>query len=270
MFVRSAASTDSTLHLPRILCLHGGGTNAHIFRLQCRVLERTLQSSFRFVYAQAPFPAEPGSDVTSVYMKDGPFTGWLQSDPTDAHRSDDEVIDEIDAALSLAMCADDLRGATGDWVALLGFSQGAKIAASILYAQQVCQERAGKNAIWPRFSFAILFAGRGPLVWLQSGIVMPHGLIDAKQLSTSNYRPAVKKGSDEHVLKLPTIHVHGLNDPGIELHRGLLDRYCDSRSTFLLEWDGDHRMPIQTKDVAAVVEAIYLMAWKTGVLNLHT
>ncbi|KAH1600297.1 hypothetical protein KXW91_008005 [Aspergillus fumigatus] len=57
----------ATLHLPRLLCLHGGGTNARIFRMQCRVLEKHLGRTFRLVYAQGPFTVvQPGPDVTDM------------------------------------------------------------------------------------------------------------------------------------------------------------------------------------------------------------
>lgn len=49
-----------TLHLPRILCLHGGGTNAKIFHAQCRVLRAELKGIFRLCFAEAPFPSKPG------------------------------------------------------------------------------------------------------------------------------------------------------------------------------------------------------------------
>ncbi|KAH1498189.1 hypothetical protein KXV92_004427 [Aspergillus fumigatus] len=69
----------ATLHLPRLLCLHGGGTNARIFRMQCRVLEKHLGRTFRLVYAQGPFTVvQPGPDVTSVYKDYGPFRSWLR------------------------------------------------------------------------------------------------------------------------------------------------------------------------------------------------
>ncbi|KAH1374281.1 hypothetical protein KXW98_003104 [Aspergillus fumigatus] len=69
----------ATLHLPRLLCLHGGGTNARIFRMQCRVLEKHLGRTFRLVYAQGQFTVvQPGPDVTSVYKDYGPFRSWLR------------------------------------------------------------------------------------------------------------------------------------------------------------------------------------------------
>ncbi|CAG8888046.1 unnamed protein product [Penicillium egyptiacum] len=51
------------LHLPRILCLHGGGSNAHIFKTQCRVVSRMLEPYLRFAYAEAPLDSMPGPDV---------------------------------------------------------------------------------------------------------------------------------------------------------------------------------------------------------------
>jgi hypothetical protein len=57
------------LGLPRILCLHGGGTNARIFRAQCCALINQLRHEFRLVFAQAPFNSEAGPDVLSVYSE---------------------------------------------------------------------------------------------------------------------------------------------------------------------------------------------------------
>lgn len=258
-----------TLNLPRILCLHGGGTNGRIFRMQCRVIERALQPWFRLVYAEASLPAQPGSDVTSVYKDYGPFRTWLHTSPGDQGRSACEVIDEIDAELATAMYLDDLKGATGDWVALLGFSQGAKIAASLLYTQQLSQKLTGMDAaIWPKFKFAVLLAGRGPLVWLGRDTSPPDGLANAAELSTSVFGSERCSDLSSHILQIPTVHVHGSRDPGLELHRDLHRRNCTLDSTTVLEFDQDHRVPIKTRDVNALVDAICMMAVKTGVLDI--
>ena len=246
----------STTHLPRILCLHGGGTNATIFRMQCRVLEKRLGRSFRLVYAQAPFISlGPGPDVTAVYKDFGPFRVWLRDHRMPGVWTSRDVTSKIDASLALAMAADDAKGATGEWVGLLGFSQGAKIAASILYRQQ----RGGM----PTFRFAILIAGRGPLVWLMPDLPQPHGLVDAATPFTYDPPAWLTLGSYEHMLRLPTVHVHGLKDPGLDKHRELLREYCDPRSATLVEWDGDHRMPIKLRDVETVVQQIYKAALET-------
>ncbi|KAJ5609200.1 hypothetical protein N7528_009767 [Penicillium herquei] len=248
----------ATIHLPRILCLHGGGTNAEIFQMQCRVLEKRLGRSFRLVYAQAPYTStQPGPDVTSVYRSYGPFRVWFCDHNMSKVLTSRDVATAIDTSIALAMASDDANGATGDWVGLLGFSQGAKAAASILYRQQKCGIT--------NFRFAILFAGRGPLVWLMPDLAQPHGLVDASTPFTHSSSPWLTMASDEHILRLPTVHVHGVNDPGLEHHRDLLRDYCDPLQATLLEWAGDHRMPIKSRDVDAVVKQIQRVARETGV-----
>jgi hypothetical protein len=70
---------------------------------------------------------------------------------------------------------------------------------------------------------------------------------------------------DAEKVSLPTVHVHGLADPGLELHRRLLNDYCVPGTTRLVEWDGDHRLPIKAKDVQPVISAILNVAERTGV-----
>ena len=62
-------------------------------------------------------------------------------------------------------------------------------------------------------------------------------------------------GSD-HLLHLPTLHVHGLKDPGIANHRRLLADFCLPGTTHLVEWDGGHRIAIRAADVAVIAKEI--------------
>lgn len=265
----TVSAEDSTLHLPRILCLHGGGTNARIFRMQCHVLQRYLSRSFRLVYPEARLSAQPGPDVISVYNDYGPFKAWQQLTPTDG--SDCRApgtVDLFEQALFDAMYADDRRGATGEFVALLGFSQGAKMAASILHMQQLRHQRPSWTPYgrWPEFRFAVLMAGRGPLVYLASDMPIPRGLVDATKPAPTTMED-VAIPIDENILRIPTIHVHGLQDPGLELHRDMLRCYCSPSSVTLIEWEGDHRLPIRSKHVGPIVEQIHSLAWQTGALR---
>ena len=253
---------DGTLHLPRILCLHGGGTNARIFKIQCRVLERALQSRFRLCFAEAPFPSQAGPDVTSVYKDFGPFRAWLRWSPEDPLRDSKSALERIEESLRSAMIEDDRWGATGEWVALLGFSQGAKMCASMFFAQQIRLESHMKQGIWPNFRFAVLMAGRAPLVSLDSETARTPGLVDASCLSSLDYPGEERMALSKPLLHLPTIHVHGLQDPGLHLHRKLL-QYCDQSTTKLIEWDGNHRIPIKSKDVKLIVDEVLLMARET-------
>lgn len=257
----------STLELPRLLCLHGGGTNARIFRMQCRVLERELQPFFRLVYAEAPFPAIPGPDVTSVFQECGPFKSWLPMDPDKPRWASKEVVEEVSLAIESARREDDMKGATGEWIAVLGFSQGAKIAASMLYHQQICRTNSQqRSSHFQELRFGVLLAGRGPIVWMDPESAAPDGFADASQLSTVDTTTVASMHGQQALLAIPTIHIHGLDDPGLELHRKLLRIYCDSDTALLLEWDGHHRVPIKTLDVDTVVKTILSMARKTNAM----
>lgn len=239
------------LQLPRILCLHGGGSNARIFKAQCRVLERVLQTRFRLCYAEGPFSSHPGPDVTLVYKDFGDFRTWIRWQSDNTPKADNRsVVAPIVASLSAAMAHDTAQGATGEWVGLMGFSQGAKICASILLAQQTSTLRFYDNGEVD-FRFGVLLAGRGPLLSMKmKNRALP------QDLETYPIQP---------LIQIPTLHVHGLRDPGLEYHQDLLKECFDPSYTRLVEWDGEHRVPIKTKDVATVTGAIFAMAFDVGI-----
>ncbi|KAI1654251.1 serine hydrolase FSH [Daldinia decipiens] len=263
----AANREDTTLHLPRILCLHGGGTNARIFRAQCRVVSRTLEPYFRMVYAEAPYESGAGPDVLSVYAEHGPFKRWLRWLPEHPELEDENAVADINASLKDAMDADDQAGATGPWVGLLGFSQGAKIAASILYRQQIRSEKLGSAQAGSDWKFAVLMAGRAPIVNLDPEVFKSSMLSEASQVGLTGAPDLMEMMSGNHILKLPTIHVHGLSDPGLNLHRELLEEYCDPGTARLIEWDGTHRVPLKGADVQPLVEQILDVARKEGALK---
>ncbi|KAI0433148.1 serine hydrolase FSH [Xylaria sp. FL1042] len=279
------ADTTTTLHHPRMLCLHGGGTNARIFRAQCRVLSRALEPYFRLVYAEAPYASAAGPDVVAVYAGDGPFKRWLRWLPNHEQVDSAAAVRDIDRAIKEAMDADDAEGADGPWVALLGFSQGAKLAASLLFRQQQRELRRaqeGKGArhrnavlgeddddndgVFDGWKFAVVLAARAPLVNLEPGIFKSSLLSDPSDIGLSGTPDLMEMASEEHVLRLPSIHVHGLTDPGLHLHQELFEQYTDPQCTRLVQWDGGHRVVLKSTDVQPVVDAIVEVAKETGVL----
>ncbi|THV70252.1 hypothetical protein D6D28_05290 [Aureobasidium pullulans] len=224
-----------TRQLPRILCLHGGGTNAKIFQTQCRVISRRLATEFRLCFAEAPFESLPGPDVLSVYRDCGPFKAWIRP-PMSVQESDSEA---VMATIIRTVEGDDAEGGCGSWVGVLGFSQGAKVAASLLFHQQ--QNLGFGEMVFGRdLNFGLLHAGRGPFL----------------SFASSRYGHNVELSD---LLSIPTIHVHGLQDPGLDLHRNLLEQFCDRSMSQLVEWAGPHRLPIKTADVEAVVQEIFAL-----------
>lgn len=240
--------TDKTL--PRILCLHGGGVNATVFRLQCRTIISQLARSFRLVFLDGPYASPAHADIVPVYGDMGPFYRWL----------DDESGAEVVMGRCLAAMQHD--EGSGAWAGVLGFSQGAKMAVSLLWAQQ--QQQQTQQEAWTDFKFGVLMAGSAPVVNLDERLARPRHVAEATA-SSLNFDDWPERPHGEHVVDLPTLHVHGLEDPGLERHRRLRELYCRPDRTRLVEWHGGHRLPIKTSDVQLVVSGIFEMARETGV-----
>lgn len=267
-----------TRTLPRILCLHGGGVNAAIFKAQSRSLIRHLQHSFRLVWADGPFFCDPHSDIIGVYSDYAPFRRWLRWLPEHPEIDEDTCIEEIGYAMRTAMEDDDREGGTGEWIGLMGFSQGAKLSASLLLEQQARETQARKEGTkiatgltgipGIRWRFGILLAGRAPLSNLNPELMKSDALVSAGNISEGFQ--FCKEVDEEATLHKPTLHVHGMADPGLHLHRKLLHEYCEDCTVTLVEWEGAHRIPLKSMDVDRVVDAIYDMAEMTGVKVLRT
>ncbi|KAJ5641287.1 hypothetical protein N7490_005287 [Penicillium lividum] len=263
--MRDTLDNPPAAALPRILCLHGGGSNSRIFKAQTRALRYELSNYFRFVFVEGPFDSEPGPDITLAYEKFGPFRRWFRSGPQHPTIDPKEAVECIEESIYEAMDRDDLQGGTGEYVAVMGFSQGAKLAGSLLFRQQARAEKLGKAMSGTNFRFGVLMNGRGPLVSMDPDLVMNSALLDASQISLNWPITLEDLRNKEHVLHLPTIHVHGLQDPGLMQHQIFLREYC-SKNARLVEWDGEHRVPIKTKDVVPLVHEILQLAKQTGVI----
>ncbi|KAL5044395.1 hypothetical protein BDW71DRAFT_209400 [Aspergillus fruticulosus] len=144
--------SDPTLHLPRILCLHGGGVTAKVFRLQSRTLIKQLQPHFRLCFADGPFLSEPGPGMIPTYQHYAPFH---------------EIIDELDRSIEAAIAADDAKGATGDWIR----------------AEKLSAQQAGSQ-----FRSAVLLAARPPLVSLDTELLTSPALAEASEITTSGFQ----------------------------------------------------------------------------------
>lgn len=261
---------DPTLPHPRILCLHGGGVNATIFRLQCRTLIALLSPHFRLVFADAPYPCPPHAAITSVYGASyGPFYRWLR------YEDEHEAVTATGASRAVlqqcrdAMDADDDAGGTGEWVGVLGFSQGAKMAASLLWLTGWLDPRPLPKPMGMdvRFRFGVLMAGSAPVTLLDpKGDLKAPRHVDTAETVGMRFQDFPDKAEGEHVIELPTLHVHGLQDPGVFRHKRMLELYCKEGTTRLVQWDGGHRLPFKSSDVQLIVDGVLEMAKETGVL----
>lgn len=253
---RAMSTASGLINLPRILCLHGGGTSGRIFQAQFRAFlnHEKLKNRFRFVFVDAPFVCDAGPGIFPVYSDWGPFRRWFRWSKSQPAIDNVACINEIVHAVKQGMTADQ---GTGPWVGVAGFSQGAKLAASMLYQQQL----AGRSGDW---KVGLILAARAPLValseqtcslpWMQP----TGGLGEDADLESILERPEMK-------LMIPTVQVRGSKDVGLSLQRTMVDNYSAPGMTVAVDWDGHHRVPVKTADVDKVVDAFVEMCDEYGV-----
>ncbi|KAI9841366.1 MAG: hypothetical protein M1837_000749 [Sclerophora amabilis] len=231
---------DEDLSLPRILCLHGGGTSSRIFRVQASRLKILLRSDFRFVFVDGPFERSAGPGVLPVFEGLEPYLGWV---PADAWQTDEHKL-KVTEVLKRAMRADE---GTAPFVGIMGFSQGARLAAGCLMEEE--RRRLAKEGTkLANFRFGVLMGATHSPMLLEPGSPSyggPAGL-DCMDLSQTKYFASIK---------VPTIHVVGTRDPVCKGKKVLLNEYCDARHAKLFEFDGGHHLPRQN-DAASLAELI--------------
>ncbi|KAL7895494.1 serine hydrolase FSH [Trichoderma sp. SZMC 28014] len=252
------------LSLPRILCLHGASVNAQVFRIQCRAIISSLKDTFRFVFPDAPYEAPADEAVVAVFGEFAPFYRWLRWKPEHQDIDPVEASTAIISQIKKAMAED--RG-TGEWVGLLAFSQGGIIAGNLLWSQEHIADEALRPLPGVNFRFAVVMAAPAPVVFLdESGkLPKPRHMPYANE-RMDHFSDWPEEGVDgEHLIRAPILHVHGLQDGNLVNHRRLYKLYSKKGTAKLMEWNGGHRLPIQTSDVERLVNGIRAIAESVGI-----
>jgi len=149
--------------LPRIACFHGGGSTASIFTVQSEQLIKLLSNTFQFVFFDAPFERDAGPGVLPIFTYDkyGPYRTWFSRSPDGTERPDGRGEDgrgEGGVERALRLIADE--GGEGEWVGLMGFSQGTRVVGGILADQMRRREMGVPRAEGELdFRFGILCMG---------------------------------------------------------------------------------------------------------------
>ncbi|OAQ69651.1 citrinin biosynthesis oxydoreductase CtnB [Pochonia chlamydosporia 170] len=256
-------TVDDNLSLPRILCLHGGGVNAQTFRLQCRTISAQLAHTFRLVFMDAPYPSNPHKDIVAFFGDLAPFYRWQ---PWNSEQPELPPTAGAEDIMNSCLAAMDQDPGSGPWAGVLGFSQGAKVAISLLWAQQRAETGLGRGQARTQFKFGVIMAGSAPIIHLDLRLPKPRHIADAAILSTA-FEDYPRGPQGHHVLRIPTLHVHGLQDEGLDRHRRLLELYCQPDTTRLVEWDAGHRLPVKTVDAQVVVDEMLALASETGAIK---
>ncbi|KAJ6028406.1 Serine hydrolase FSH [Penicillium herquei] len=175
----------------RVLCLHGMGTNATILHSQLKPIFDLCSSKYDLIFPDAPWECDPYPGVTEIYG--GPYLAWIRSPSTDqvayAHKHLERYLSEpIDL--------------------VIGFSQGAALAASLL----LHAELAGKPA---PFKAAMLICSPLP-----STISPDHGIdvrsyfgINGPVIKQPNILPEDLTVRDDYFLKIENSNSQDSNMP---------------------------------------------------------
>ncbi|KXX76090.1 Esterase LovG [Madurella mycetomatis] len=213
---------------PKILFLHGSGTNAAIFRVQSRKLAALLSPHFELVYLDAFLPCAPGPGVLPFFEGSEPYLKWLcDSTPQDEARYwGDHASAGAGGSASLERLVAEYKR-LGPFVGVVGFSQGAKAGMYLLRRLEELS-KGGLDAIGMRFFLAVCGTARP-----RDGAV-----------------PSVA---------VESIHVIGDVDPWKEASETLVG-YFEAASRKVVRFKEGHHMPAEdgvNKFVAELVIAAY-------------
>lgn len=210
--------------LPTVLCLHGSGTNSSIFNLQSVRIQRALKDTFHFIFLDGPIVTGPGPDVLPIFEGCEPFLRWTGPD---IGPIPDETIRIIKNAIKE-------RQKKAPVVAVMGFSQGARLAAGLLFEQQL-REREGGEGLGAEFKFGVFCNGTSP--------------------------PLTDKISEpKELISVPSVHVVGLTDPWRKSSEDLYENYFDKKTATKVELDVGHRFPMlpeQNEKIVSEIRRLY-------------
>ncbi|ORY13580.1 serine hydrolase-domain-containing protein [Clohesyomyces aquaticus] len=113
---------------PIMLMLHGSGSSAAIFGVQTHLLAKSLSKTYDLIYLDAPIPSAPGPGVLPLFADMPSYSRWLAPSLPSSLR----VAELFGVAQYIAQQLQLQNIDANDVVSILGFSQGAMTALSML------------------------------------------------------------------------------------------------------------------------------------------
>ncbi|KAL2023971.1 hypothetical protein VTK56DRAFT_206 [Thermocarpiscus australiensis] len=253
----------------RVLCLHGQGTSAYIFKSQTAALRSKLSSKFTFDFVDAPFHCAPAPGI-KVLFDTGHYTWWPK--PT------------INAIRGAHKWVADYMDEHGPYDAVMGFSQGCSLVSSFL----LYHARETPDEPLP-FKAAVFICGGLPLGVLEDlGLPVSQRAHDVNEQTVKlmkeragaltelaknldQIRPGVGLWDDtagllhdpakmpdesdvfgldftampqDARIKIPTVHIYGAKDPRWPASMQLA-YFCDNRKMY--DHGGGHDIPRSTE-----------------------
>ncbi|KAG7291130.1 hypothetical protein NEMBOFW57_001141 [Staphylotrichum longicolle] len=229
---------------PKIIFLHGSGTNVDIFRIQTRHLSSLLAPHFQLIYLAAPHPCPPGPGVLPFFEGCGPYLTWMDDrSPEKEHAywgSGGGGGDANEGAgVKKALGGDEDGDGVGQGVVgVVGFSMGAKVGMEVV--RRLEKEYEGGGAIRVKIMVAICgtvpFGGGGG---------------DEDGAREKGWKESLGKG----LVSAESVHLIGERDPWRGESEKLV-QFFGEEGRRVLRFKGGHHMPVEDAVNRQVVRMI--------------
>ncbi|KAH8703110.1 EF-hand calcium-binding domain protein [Talaromyces proteolyticus] len=227
----------------RFLCLHGRGTNADIFESQLAALHSRISSEHTFDFIDAEFDCPPAPGIGDLFAP--PYLCWYsQFDPTHIQTAHDYIRSTIEE--------------DGPYDGVIGFSEGAALAASFLISLQHRNDESGGNQTDLLFKVAIFFNSAivlSPSKTLGSNITQWIAKSRAQLIEFIHCNPkefeklpdtfgftSICLSSFKSRIAIPTLHVIGERDGFVDDARQLVE-FCCKQTAEVFVHSGGHELP---------------------------
>ncbi|PLB50765.1 hypothetical protein P170DRAFT_463876 [Aspergillus steynii IBT 23096] len=237
----------------RFLCLHGQGTSSDVLKTQLASLRNHLDQRARheydFVDGAVLWP--PARGIREVF-----------GDEVESFSYFDEGADSIRAAVvDLAANVE----AQGPFDGVIGFSQGAVLAATLILAQQTHGSSLGlrRNASPsappdPPFRCAVFLCGGLPFDWaaLERGTVELIRPFSSSSSSSGGSSSGARPAECPPVMDLPVVNCWADHDDDYPGMGPPLSQLCASDKNRPVVHTVGHAVPAEGKELMALVEAV--------------
>ncbi|KAF2240037.1 putative phospholipase/carboxylesterase [Viridothelium virens] len=242
--------------IAKVACFHGGGSNSEVFNIQAIRLQNIVAKEIEFVYFNGPFESNPGPGVLPVFEDYGPFWSWIKNRQLSWGEDDGSGFDSVGTdGLHRAWKMMESRAPREDWVGVMGFSQGTRMAGGLLLDQQRRAARNESNGFKLRFGIMCM-GGGSPLV--------------TKEYKTTNEQA---ENANFELITLPTLHLHGLKDEYLGYGRRQKENYYSPDTSTLCEIEYHHAMPWNQEDLerfSGLVKKLYEDTRESSVVSAST
>jgi predicted esterase len=194
-------------------------------------IQRLLCNTFKLIFLEGPLITTAGAGILPVFEGCDPFHRWFRPGKDD-NMLPPQTKAQVERALKY-LAAEHKSGVLGKVVGFMGFSQGAKLGAGLLWEQMM----KGAESGWD-FKFGVMCNAIAPPMC------------------------EIKEEDKVRRITVPTLHVVGEEDPWRDSSRKLYNEYFDRELSSKFEFPVSHRLPTSEEETKKITDEI-LRIWET-------